>query len=146
MGGDHPFATTDLRAWGLGAATHGAPAASSFQGGLEEQVDGHCKLLLNFSKPQLFLHELGIISVFTSCYISLNLSFLISEMELIMLSLQGGDVVACKELALGGPLISQVHDSQADVKAGKGKGGVQKESPRAAAPRLRLHHGKAGDP
>lgn len=56
---------------------------------------------------------------------------------LIMLSLQGGDVVACKGLALTYS-ISKVHDSQADVKAGKGKGGIWKENPMPAAPQLQL--------
>lgn len=62
-----------------------------------------------------------------------------------MLSLQGGDVVACK-----GPLdahsISQGHDSQADVRARKGKGGARKENPMPAAPHPHLHHRKGWDP
>lgn len=45
-----------------------------------------------------------------------------------MFPLQGGEVIACNELALGGALSKQVHDSQAGVKPGKGRGQVLKET------------------
>ena len=45
-----------------------------------------------------------------------------------MFPLQGGEVIACKELARGGALSKQVRDSQAGVKAGKGRGRVLKET------------------
>lgn len=96
----------------------GAPAVGSPEQSSEGQLQGHHTLLFSLSNYTTF--KRGIITpashVSTN---SSNLSFLISQIGLVMSCLEGGEVIGWNELALGG-LSEQVCDSQGGVKARRG--------------------------